>query len=176
MAKAHRKIPALTAQDVARFRSFYRTVGTDDECWPWVGGDFGKGYGAFTVRHVTFRAPRIAYFIHYGVDPGPLDVLHHCDNPSCVRGSHLFLGTQQENADDCEAKGRRYKGERHHFKRNPPKGEANNRAIVTEEIVRAIRAEYVPRKVSQERLGKKYGLSRSAVCHIVSGKNWRKIQ
>lgn len=175
MAKAHRKIPALTAKDVARFRRFVRT-GAADECWPWSGGLFDNGYGAFTIRHVTYRASRVAYFIATSEDPGEMEVCHTCDNPPCCNPSHLFLGTRQRNVDDCGDKGRRYRGERHNFKRNPPNGEANGRSLVTEDTVRAIRAEYVPRKVSQESLGKKYGLSRSAVYHIVSGDRWQHLQ
>jgi hypothetical protein len=35
-----------------------------------------------------------------------MDVLHHCDNPPCMRPSCLFLGTQADNAADMIAKGR----------------------------------------------------------------------
>jgi predicted transcriptional regulator len=39
------------------------------------------------------------------VPPG-LMVLHHCDNPLCVRGSHLYAGTAQDNSDDAVRRGR----------------------------------------------------------------------
>lgn len=35
-----------------------------------------------------------------------LYVLHHCDNPQCLRLEHLFQGTQSDNMKDMNAKGR----------------------------------------------------------------------
>lgn len=44
---------------------------------------------------------------HYvGPIPDGVDVLHHCDNPPCVRPDHLFLGTARDNVGDMLAKGR----------------------------------------------------------------------
>jgi hypothetical protein len=42
----------------------------------------------------------------FGVFPDELDVLHRCDNPSCVNPAHLFLGTQRDNALDAIQKGK----------------------------------------------------------------------
>lgn len=45
-----------------------------------------------------------------------LFVLHRCDNPKCIRVSHLFLGTIADNNHDAKAKGRCVE---------PPNGTAN---------------------------------------------------
>src|SRR5260370_14664089 len=39
-------------------------------------------------------------------------VLHRCDNPPCVRPDHLQIGTQDENIEDRDRKGRQARGER----------------------------------------------------------------
>lgn len=41
-----------------------------------------------------------------GIDPGEQHVLHECDTPLCVRFSHLFLGSNDDNIADKTAKGR----------------------------------------------------------------------
>lgn len=79
------------------------------ECWPWVGpwvGGKGFPYGHMRIKGKMFKAHRLMYEYFYGVSPGELKVLHRCDNPKCVRPSHLFLGTQKDNVRDCIAKGR----------------------------------------------------------------------
>jgi hypothetical protein len=62
------------------------------------------------VFHVStsarMRAHRYSWQIAFGEIPSGLCVLHRCDNPSCVRHDHLFLGTQAENMRDRIRKGR----------------------------------------------------------------------
>lgn len=73
-------------------------------CWNWRGRKH-RGYGQFQLNGKCHYAPRVAWAVFHG-DPVDKDVLHKCDNPSCVNPYHLFLGTAKDNVDDCVAKGR----------------------------------------------------------------------
>jgi hypothetical protein len=75
-------------------------------CWPWTGCKKSDEYGYFTAPGCGGRAHRYAYHRYRGPIPDGLCVLHHCDNPSCVRPDHLFLGTRLDNIADMMAKGR----------------------------------------------------------------------
>jgi hypothetical protein len=79
-------------------------------CWVWTGGKSDTGYGLFWQSGGVARAHRVAWELERGPIPSGLDVLHACDNPACVRPSHLSVGTKSENASDREAKGRGGRG------------------------------------------------------------------
>ena len=85
-----------------------RTAGPTG-CWEWTGFRGPKGYGTVHVcdrRYHTQRASRVAWELEYGAVPAGLHVLHTCDNPPCVNPAHLRLGTNKDNVDDRERKGR----------------------------------------------------------------------
>jgi hypothetical protein len=76
-------------------------------CWIWQGGVAQDGYGKVKRFGKTIRAHRLFYEHHIGPVPEGLWVLHKCDTPLCVNPEHLWAGTQLENEQDKDAKGRR---------------------------------------------------------------------
>lgn len=77
------------------------------ECWNWGGAAGPQGYGFIKRKDGTqLRAHRFAYELANGPIPPGMFVCHTCDNPSCVRPSHLFLGSHQDNMTDMAVKGR----------------------------------------------------------------------
>ena len=157
----------IQAKDIARFLA---KVNKTSECWLWAGGLSDKGYGVFwlgTKRDGKDQyAHRVAYEIAYGTIPDGLDVLHKCDNPTCVNPAHLWAGTHTENMRDMFAKGRR---------RTLP-GEKNPRAKLTWEKVREIRSRYVPHVVTCKMLAGEYGVDPALIHRIVRGRMWKEPQ
>lgn len=142
---------------------FWLRVQKTDGCWLWTrrGQD---GYGVITIgtKSRFLRAHRISWELHYGAIPDGLGVLHHCDNPPCVRPDHLFLGTALDNARDRESKGRgRYLS-----------GEQNGRAKLTLAQVIEIRTLYAQGNITQAELRKQFPVSSSQMSRIVNGQKW----
>lgn len=55
------------------------------------------------------------------------------------------------------------------------RGSNNSNALLKEEQVISIRKEYAAGKISQEALGKKYGVPQVTISAIVRGKNWKHL-
>lgn len=65
-----------------------------------------KGYNQTNYKGRKWRTHRLVYFLLHGNIPDGYVVCHHCDNPSCINPTHLFLATQAENLEDMRKKGR----------------------------------------------------------------------
>lgn len=137
-------------------------------CWNWIGARDPKGYGRVRIGNQTELAHRVAWVEQNGPIPDGLFACHHCDNPSCVNPDHLFLGTVRDNAHDMVAKGRSAKNDR--------RGEDIGTAKLTVRQVQEMRAMYVPKVVTQPMLAALFGVSRSTVSAIVSGRNWAWVE
>jgi hypothetical protein len=98
----HRKGPRpVPAED-----RFWSKVDTSGECWLWTGTRTRRGYGRFYASPEMVLAHRYSYETNVGSVPDGHDVMHECDNPTCVRPSHLRAGTRSENLKDMVRRGR----------------------------------------------------------------------
>ena len=75
-------------------------------CWWWTGRIAPNGYGEFKWHGKTWRTHRATWTLHNGPIPAGAYVLHTCDNKKCANPDHLYLGTNQDNVNDREARGR----------------------------------------------------------------------
>ena len=131
-----------------------------DGCWPWEGTHNADGYGLVTIDACTELVPRVVWTLENGPIPEGKHVLHSCDNPSCCRLDHLFLGTHQDNMADRDAKGRQASNS----------GEDNSNAVLTEKQVREIKT--LKGSMSQGEIAEMYGVSRGQIGHIHRGVSW----
>ena len=138
---------------------------SDSECWEWTACLVSKTmpYGIIKVDGENVRAHRYSWFIHHGDIPEGLLVCHHCDNPTCVNPSHLFIGTQSDNIKDAFSKGRKfnYAGEDHYA----------SKLSLSE--VEYIRNRYANGNCTQVELAKKYSMTQSAISRIINHKRWK---
>jgi hypothetical protein len=152
---------------------------TPGECWGWAGGRGSKGYGSILRDGKFIGAHRASWIIHYGEIPDGLDVLHHCDNPSCVNPLHLFVGTHKDNMDDRDAKGRQARGDRHGFRLDPnaiPKGVQNGRSKLTDEQVRNMRTRYFNGGVTVRKLARLCGVAEQVAWKAIHRRTWRHVE
>ena len=151
--------PNYLAQVAERF---WARVDKGDGCWTWSGPLLKGGYGHTTLFNKSMGAHRAAWIIEHGVIPEDLVVCHHCDNPLCVRPSHLFLGTIVENNRDKTIKG------------HDLRGEQVGTAKLTAEAVREIRQADEAGQSHRE-IAKEYGVDRSTIWLVATRKYWRHI-
>lgn len=100
-----RFLPGPTVPVAARFWSKVLFYCGPKDCWEWQGSVNDNGYGGFYYKGRRVKAHRVSWELSHNASPGT-NVLHECDNPRCVRPSHLFLGSIMDNQRDMIAKGR----------------------------------------------------------------------
>lgn len=140
-----------------------------DDCWEWKASCGLGGYGQVKFQGVVGSAHRVAAMLAgliQNVRSEPLTatsilVLHKCDNRKCCNPNHLFLGTQKDNVRDAFQKGRRA----------GLRGENHPSAKLTFEQASEIR-ELRKTGRTQRSLAEEYGVSRSQIRKIESGRGY----
>jgi hypothetical protein len=87
-------------------RDFWQRVAITDGCWEISGTAIRGGYVPFSFQGRKVLAHRLSWELAGESIPEGMKVCHRCDNPRCVRFSHLFLGSQADNIADMVSKGR----------------------------------------------------------------------
>ena len=140
---------------------FLKYVNKTDTCWLWTGSK-SYGYGQFNFDNRNCRAHRYAYEMWVGPIPSGLVLRHKCDNPICVNPDHLETGTQQDNINDRNARGRQAKGEKQHL------------AKLTEDDVVEIKV-LLGFGMSNRQIARQFGVSESIISNIKRGKTWAHV-
>lgn len=176
-------------------KAFWSKVKKTKTCWLWMGARNpvkGEEYGFVAVNRKTRRTHRVAYEMKHGKIPMGKLVLHACDNPPCLRWSHLSTGTSRDNSIDRNNKGRMiyHKGSKHWTHRHPERlargsrsgrythpettarGELHGMARLTLKAVSRIRRLYLTGRFSYKKLASMFNVATSTIGMMMSGKNW----
>ncbi len=167
-----RYVPVIATELAERFADKVDKSHRDNGCWLWTGTVTNRGYGKISLGGATsgeVLAHRLSWeMANKKTVPQGMYVLHHCDNPLCVRPDHLFAGSQADNIHDMMSKGRGCHP-------NPASGErnGNSKLIVTQVLgIRKLLAS----GMSASSVGKRYGVRHSTVLNIRNRVTWVSVE
>jgi len=165
--RRHRHSLACTKLDDRKRLTRYLI--SKSRCWEWQGSLNYTGYGIVGIGsrlygRKTVLAHRLAYQVLVEPIPRGLDVLHKCDNPSCINPSHLFLGTPADNVHDMMSKGRNV----------VLHGASIGTSKLNEQQVRDIKSKLGYR--NSGKLAREFGVSDSLIDNIRYGRSWRHVK
>lgn len=179
----HRKQLGLLEKEKVMNKFYKNTVkNPNNGCIEWISTIGIGGYGKFYENGKTKGAHRKSWELANGKEiPDGMNICHHCDNPKCVNPEHLFLGTQADNVRDMMEKGRY----RHYNSAKEKNGMWKNRKCAAKGVD-APAAKLDPVKVaeivdlllaghSHASIAARYGVTRSAIGLINTGKNWIEV-
>lgn len=168
--------------DIDRFWR-YVVIGKPDECWPWRTMKRGVFWWRGPNREKYHASsPRLAYRISRNVGIGPREVVaHSCDWRACCNPDHVCAKSQQENSKEMADRGLhpyqksglfRYTRKKWSAAGANGPGEANSAHVLTDQMVRQIRREYVRGVTRQVDLAEKFNVGQSTISRVIRGTSW----
>lgn len=140
-------------------------------CWTWLGSKNNRGYGQFSINDKLRRAHQVAFELDGGVIHSGHEVCHECDNPSCVRPSHLKSKTHSQNMLDCVSRSR-------HVTQAAfdklARGSRVAGSILTDDKVLEIRSRFENGEKPKP-LASEFGISQVHIYSILNRRTWKHI-
>jgi hypothetical protein len=155
-------IPIMLKTDLERFMEKV-DIG---ECWLWTASKYHHGYGCFHFRGRMWQAHRVAWILYESEIPDGLYVLHRCNVKSCVRPSHLYLGSQDDNMKDAVRAGV-MKG------RRVPQGSEHGMSKLSDADVLEIRRRHPSTPATE--LAREFDVSWGMIYRILRRSSWKHI-
>ena len=170
--------PSMNRDEVQLNRLMSRAKFDDSGCLIWQGAKLKPykrktplPYGLYNQslpggKRKLVYAHRLSHELNIGPIPSDMIVCHSCDRPDCINPEHLFLGTHQDNMNDCIAKGRK------------PVGSNSGNAKLTEADVEHMRSNYVAysRKFGLTAFARLYGINNKTAESAIFGVTWKHVK
>lgn len=172
-ARCNRKrIPRSRPSNLELFK---KTTRSQSGCWDWTGSLNGAGYATefFKTESKKSLNQTLSRIVIENKIGRPLlrseFACHRCDNPKCIRPSHLFLGSPKDNVLDAVSKGRM------DFQKSdwvlPFKISRGEKSYTAKSKVILIRKS----KLTQRALGAIFKVGRSTIGYIQARKSWKHV-
>lgn len=158
---------------------------SENGCWEWQ-KCLVRGYGKLRFGNKHMFTHRISYEIFKGKIPENMFICHNCpngDNPKCCNPDHLWIGSLKENSADAKIKGK-YIGKGYTGRKSSEevrrkislnhadmKGEKSSLSKLKDKDVYAIK-ELLKTGMTLTAIGNIYGVSKSCINNIKTGKRW----
>ena len=157
----HKVLSNLTQKDINRFWEKVK-ISNNQECWNWLACLDKDGYGYLRVNYKNLKAHIISYTIENKHPPIIGVIRHTCDNRKCCNPKHLIDGTNIDNIQDRDTKGRQIKGI------------GINTVKISDLDVPIIRELYL-KGYTLIHIASMYDVSFSTIHRIVTRKSWKHI-